>query len=232
MKVDEMKEEYISKGKCQLTTKISQPMEEVDQHPHPLHPMEPATKRSRASETLTLTLAKSTDNVLTKHTFTEAIDHKMLQRMIDSGVLYRTNDGGWMDREYGCTEEQQLQKILKKVKGGTLKVSYKKPKCGFGRVNPKGSLSLGSLRKAVRHTLCGDDWWDFDVAKCHHDILRQLCQNNGLPCPALAHAACTAHRLIVTNVTISIKTTLVVHRHRFVSNRYFPILKMHIAFIY
>jgi len=74
-------------------------MEEVDQHPHLLHPMEPATKRSRASETLTLTLAKSTDNVLTKHTFTEAIDHKMLQRMIDSGVLYRTNDGGWMDRE-------------------------------------------------------------------------------------------------------------------------------------
>ena len=97
-------------------------------------------------------MTKQTVGVLTKPTFTESVDPKLLRRLIHSGVLYRTKDGGWMDREYGCTEEQQIEKILQRVKGGTLNVSYKKPKCGFGRVNPKGSLSLGSLRKEVRHT--------------------------------------------------------------------------------
>ena len=151
--------------------------------------MEPPQKKAR-KQVLSLTLSQSTAEVLTKPKFTEAIDRKMLQRLIDSGVLYRErNDdvGGRKSRLYGCTEEQHIQKLLKRVKSGVLLVTYGAPKCGFGRVSPKGSFSLGTLRKEVRGFLCGDDWWDFDVAKCHHDILLQLCQSNGLPCPALAN---------------------------------------------
>jgi len=185
---------------------MSQPVEQVDQHPHPDHPDhspstsmddqnphfeitpsdEPASKRARVAS-LPLTLIKSKSKVLTRSKFAETIDPKLCQRMIDAGVLYRTKDGGWMDREYGCTEEQQVQKLAKKIKDGILLVQYTAPKTGFGRVNPKGAMSLGSLRKDVRHTLCGDDWWDFDVAKCHHAILRQLCCDNGIVCVALAY---------------------------------------------
>jgi hypothetical protein len=136
-----------------------------------------------------LTLTKATTTLLTKLTFAEAIDPKTCQRMIGARVLGCTRDGSWKDRERGCTEETQVQKIMLAATkgGGQMPVRYLPPKCGFGRVNPKGSLSLGSLRKAVRHTLCGDAWWDFDVANCHPAILLQLCRAHRVPCGALAH---------------------------------------------
>jgi hypothetical protein len=138
---------------------------------------------------LSLTLTSSNAAAFTQHTFTETIDPETCWRLIDSGVLRNKLDGSWKDQRRGCTEEEQMRKLLKAIpKGGSaLKVQYLTPACGYGRVNPKGSLSLGSLRKAVRHTLCGDDWWDFDVANCHPAILLQLCQTNDIACEALAH---------------------------------------------
>ena len=60
-----------------------------------------------------------------------------------------------------------------------------KPKSGYGRVMAKGAFSLGTLRKSVRHTLCGDDWIDIDVANCHPAIILQLCRAHGIACAAL-----------------------------------------------
>ena len=141
-------------------------------------------KRKKRKKTLSLALGpkKPSTVVLTRPKFSEAIDSKLCQRLVDSGVLRKTFDDKW-----GCTEEEQVLRMKKKVKRNVLPVQYQKPKSGYGRVGPKGKLSLGSLRKAVRHTLCGDSWVDFDVANCHPAILLQLCQANNIPCTALAY---------------------------------------------
>lgn len=132
--------------------------------------IEPSSKRSRPSGTLDLTVEKSRTEILTGDGFVESIDSKMCQRLLDCGLLKKK-----MDKEssikYKSNEDTHIRKLIKKISNNELLVSYNKPKSGYGRVNPKGAFSLGSLRKEVRHTLCGDDWIDFDVAKCHNGIL-------------------------------------------------------------
>ena len=125
-------------------------------------------------------------DTLSTLTFTEPIDEKLLTRLINSGLLKSSFNGNDHERRYQCVEVKHMSKLLQRIKVGVLKVTYKKPKCcGYGRVTPANSMSLGSLRKAVRHTLCGDDWWDFDVKNCHPTILYQLCKYNGIVCFAL-----------------------------------------------
>ena len=119
---------------------------------------------------------KPSTTILTRPNFSEPIDRQLCQRMVDTGVLRKYWDDKW-----GCTEEELVLRIKKKVKNGVLPVKYQRPKTGYGRVNPKDSLSLGSLRKAVRHTLCGDSWVDFDVENCHPAILLQLCEETISP---------------------------------------------------
>ena len=114
-----------------------------DQNPHfEITPSdEPASKRARVAS-LPLTLIKSKSKVLTRSKFAETIDPKLCQRMIDAGVLYRTKDGGWMDREYGCTEEQQVDLVRQQLatlarrvrglqRGGSEKGGCKSRDAGF-----------------------------------------------------------------------------------------------------
>jgi hypothetical protein len=141
--------------------------------------------KSGKSEKIPLVLSlgskKPSTAILTSPKFSEAIESKLCQRLVDSGVLRNTLDDKW-----GCTEVELVLKIKKTLKRDVLAVKYKKPKSGYGRVNPKDWLSLGTLRKAVRHTLCGDSWVDFDVANCHPAIMLQLCRASNIPCKALA----------------------------------------------
>ena len=120
--------------------------------------------------------------------FRETIDHAVVTRLIDSGLLSTGRDGGWMDKAYNCSEKTHLIKLRKKIKNDVLTVIYKTPKSGYGRVEPRGCLSLGSLRKEVRHTLCeGQDWKDIDITNAHPEILRQLCSKANIECKALEY---------------------------------------------
>ena len=144
-------------------------------------------KKARQSETLCLTLTKSKDTILTTPTFTEAIDAALLKRLIGSGLLITERNHKIAGIRMDFSEHTLMTKILGKVKNNILTVKYSRHKSGWGRVSPKHFHSLGVMRKEVRHTLCGADWWDFDVANCHPAIVLQLCQSNGILCIALEH---------------------------------------------
>ena len=43
-----------------------------------------------------------------------------------------------------------------------------------GRVNPKNSLGLFSIRREIRHTLAEQRYVDLDIDNCHPVILNQI----------------------------------------------------------
>ena len=66
-------------------------------------------------------------------------------------------------------------------------MKYNDPKCGFGRVYPKDSISLCRVFPKVgppypvRWKVVGD------TVNCHPEIPYQLCQDHGIACAALEH---------------------------------------------
>lgn len=54
-----------------------------------------------------------------------------------------------------------------------------------GRMFSKGSCSLQSLKKIIRHTLARDIYYDIDMKNAHPCILSQYCKKNEIECPML-----------------------------------------------
>lgn len=110
--------------------------------------------------------------------FEEDINIDILNKLINSDLLQTVS---WTA---GSTvfesEKHQLLLLKKQIKNNKLKVSYKRPKYGLGRVYPNKSLSLCSLRREIRHTLANGVYSDIDVANCHPEILNQLCIHHGI----------------------------------------------------
>ena len=50
----------------------------------------------------------------------------------------------------------------------------------YGRVFPKNSLGLFSIRREIRHTLARENYIDIDVENCHPVILSQICEHNNI----------------------------------------------------
>jgi hypothetical protein len=64
-------------------------------------------------------------------------------------------------------EKAQLMAYRRNVRrNGHIAVKYRATK----------SLSLSTIRRAVRHTLCKDTYVDIDVENCHPVILNQICE--------------------------------------------------------
>ena len=129
--------------------------------------------------------------------FQETVTKKTLRELKNRDLLRKeaTDEDKKLNRK---AEETRLTKWMKYIKkNNTAKVTYsKKKQHPWGRVQPVGSQSLGSIRCAVRGACCGD-YVDIDVKNCHPEILLQICQQLKIPCPALAHyvknrAACLA----------------------------------------
>jgi len=105
--------------------------------------------------------------------FEEDINIDILNKLIASDLLQTVSwTAGSITFE---NEKQQLLLIKKLIKNNKLKVSYKRPKYGLGRVYPSKSLSLCSLRREIRHTLANGIYVDIDIANCHPELLNQLC---------------------------------------------------------
>ena len=122
------------------------------------------------------TIIKS--SVFEINNFVEEIDTQILDKLISSNLL---NTVSWnAGAIHFDNEKHQLQLIKKLIKNDKLKVSYKRPKYGLGRVYPNKSLSLCSLRREIRHTLAFDKYVDLDIVNCHPEILNQLCINNNI----------------------------------------------------
>ena len=113
-------------------------------------------------------------SIFDKLELNEQIDVSILDKLINSDLLQTTS---WEQFE---NEKHQLQLIRKNVKKNILKVTYSKTKYEYGRVFPNKSLSLGCLHRAIRHTLCYDKYTDIDIANCHPEILKQICEFNNI----------------------------------------------------
>lgn len=127
---------------------------------------------------MNLTLNIKTPSILDKIELNESIDLNILNRLINSNLLQLTRRD-----KFGIefdNEKQQLLEISKRVKNNKLKVQYFKAKYNYGRVFPSKALSLGSLRRPIRHTLCHNNYTDIDIENCHPQLLKQICDKNNI----------------------------------------------------
>jgi hypothetical protein len=120
----------------------------------------------------------------------ESFDVDDLKVLISSDVLRKVDK-----KEKPCCffehEKDQLTTISKNMKGSKSSVKnnsvsyYFTKNYEMGRVYAFKSLSLGSLRKAVRHSLAGNKYFDIDVDNCHPAILTQISMSEGHQCKYL-----------------------------------------------
>ena len=115
-------------------------------------------------------------SILESNDFIEMIDISILNKLINSSLLQTVEwTAGSLSFE---NEKHQLLLLKKQIKNNKLKVSYKRPKYQLGRVYPAKSLSLCSVRREIRHTLAHGKYVDIDIANCHPEILKQICDHN------------------------------------------------------
>src|ERR1700722_2375618 len=124
---------------------------------------------------------KKCNSQLHKIELKETINHEALNQLLNSDLLLKVS---WSQN--GVTYENEKQQLLAYKalfnKGATATVTYKTTSSGFGRVYATKSLSLGSIRKEVRHTLANDIYVDIDIENCHPMILRQVCEKADIDC--------------------------------------------------
>ena len=135
----------------------------------------------------TLTLCPNKPSILQNAVLNETVNLNLLNQLINSNllILQKNNKPG---HENYQNEKHQLEEIAKRVKNNKLtNVKYKKASYNYGRVFPNKSISLGALRREVRHTLCYDIYTDIDIENCHPQLLKQICAKNNIFCPNLKH---------------------------------------------
>jgi len=129
--------------------------------------------------TTTIEIFENKPTILQNIELTETVDLNILNQLIKSNLLQTPS---WETSAFKFeNEKHQLEEIAKRVKNNKLTVQYKKPKYNFGRVFPLKGLSLGSVRKPIRHTLCLNTYTDLDIENCHPQLLKQICEKNNIP---------------------------------------------------
>ena len=124
--------------------------------------------------TATITMPINKDEVLTKMTVNEFVDVKIIDKIIKSNII---NKQKWTIDEKNLMTNTLL-KLKKQVKDGYNKLTFEsKP---FGRVYSKNKITLGTLYRPVRHTLCKDSYFDVDIINCQPSILHSVLSCNGI----------------------------------------------------
>ena len=141
-----------------------------------------------AQNNLTTAISKN-DSKLGNQVFKEKIDVPMLTKLIKSNLLLEYDapeDWDWRDKTI-TNEADHLTKIRAAAgRTGVLNVTYARSGThGIGRFYPKKSISLGAIRRQLRHTLAKDDYVDIDIVNAHPVMLVQLCEANGIMCANL-----------------------------------------------
>ena len=132
---------------------------------------------------LNLTIEQK-QNQLNNITLTEEVPTNILKLLINSSLLKQTFNNPFSSISFE-NEKQQLEKYLKLFKDGKALINYKQADVKYGRVFPKNSLGLFSIRRELRHTLAKDSYIDIDIENCHPVLLHQICENNKIKCKCL-----------------------------------------------
>ena len=118
--------------------------------------------------------------------FKEDVDASKLSALLKCKNVLKKYPTEW-NMEYDC-EKAHLTKILHALtqegNDHRLIVRYRSSS-KWGRVYPVGSLSLGSLRREIRHFLCEEKYWDIDMVNSHPNICVALCKQQDIECPRL-----------------------------------------------
>ena len=96
----------------------------------------------------------------------EVVPTDILKLLINSSLLKETFNNPFSSMKYD-NEKQQLEKYLKLFKNGKASINYKQADIKYGRVFPKKSLGLFSIRREIRHTLARANYIDIDIENCH-----------------------------------------------------------------
>jgi hypothetical protein len=80
-----------------------------------------------------------------------------------------------------ANEQEQFKSYQKNsIDDGKISVKYQMAKHKWGRVQPFGSLSLSLFHRPTRHSLCADNYVDFDMVNCQPTVVNQICLQNGI----------------------------------------------------
>lgn len=123
----------------------------------------------------------SSNENLSQYNFTQYFNPSKMKKIIDSdwNIEY---DEEWL-LENGIKDITDAQTHIKKIyrasKNGRFQPTFMKVE--YGRYFYKGSLSVGLLVCPIRHSLCREDYIDFDMINAHYRILEQLCLQKKIP---------------------------------------------------
>jgi hypothetical protein len=112
----------------------------------------------------------------------EKVNKITILKLINSSLLKEDFRNPFCSKKFK-NEADQLIKYKNLINNdGYAVVNYNKVKDmgDFGRVFPRSSLGLYSIRRQIRHTLAKEYYIDIDIKNCHPEILLQLCNKNGL----------------------------------------------------
>lgn len=79
-----------------------------------------------------------------------------------------------------------IKKYLQRSRNGSVRVDYKQND-GKGRFCAVGSMSLQTIPREIRQTICKDYYIDIDMCNAHPIILQWLCMKNGFKCNELTN---------------------------------------------
>jgi P4 family phage/plasmid primase-like protien len=111
-------------------------------------------------------------------TLNEYVDVNVLEKLINSTLLKTKFNNPFS--AIHKTEKNQLIKYKHLIKDNEYaQVQYNRVKgMDCGRVNPKNSLGLYSIRRELRHTLSKHRYTDLDIDNCHPVLLNQIIKKN------------------------------------------------------
>ena len=132
---------------------------------------------------------KRTDNIITD--FEEHIDADILNFIVNNREIFepimkknRESSVKSYDEDDEYNHFTIASKYLNKYKNGTVKVEYKQNN-NIGRYFAVGSLSLQSLAREIRQSICKDYYTDIDIKNAHPVFLSHICKIYGIECPIL-----------------------------------------------
>jgi hypothetical protein len=127
---------------------------------------------------------QTSNEMFTKGLFVETVDVNKLAALLKSKDILKkyTHKDHKVEIIYYENEKNHLTTILHSLtRDNTSIISYSGGKdTEYGRVYSKRSLSLGTIRREIRHFLCKETYWDIDIVNCHPNLLVGICKSMGI----------------------------------------------------
>ena len=121
--------------------------------------------------------------------YNEIFDACKLQYIIDNwrniNILNEDNEQDYKNKTETIIKNYLENSIIYNENQNIIKVNYNQKNKNIGRFFAKGSLSLQSLPRQIRHTIAKEFYYDIDIVNCHPIILYQYCKKNNINTPKL-----------------------------------------------